>query len=139
MFCSAVAAAHAAAFVLQFRGVSHVLTATALAGGYFGAGYGARMQHSFYPRRGGDLMVNLMPGWIEQRDDVRSLSGSMYDYDTHVPLMLLGWKIPARRIDTDVDMTALAPSLARIMGIGRPIGSGSGLLPGLEETVNQEP
>jgi predicted AlkP superfamily pyrophosphatase or phosphodiesterase len=122
----------AATFVLQFRGVSHVLSSSALSGGYFGAGYGLRMQNSFYPRRGGDLMLNLMPGWIEERAGVRSLSGSMYDYDTHVPLTLFGWRIPAREIDTAVDMTSLAPTLAWLMGMGRPTASDGVLLPEVE-------
>jgi hypothetical protein len=119
----------AAAFVLQFRGVSHVLTSTALAGGYFGSGYGAKMQNSFYPRRAGDLMINLMPGWIEERIGVRSLSGSMYDYDTHVPLMMTGWRMPASVIDTRVDMTALAATLAKFIGIAPPTASDGHLLP----------
>ncbi len=114
----------AAAFVLQFRGVSHVLTSTALAGGYFGSGWGAMMQHGFYPRRAGDLMLNLMPGWIEQRPGVRSLAGSMYDYDTHVPLVVWGWRVRAgTTVEGNVDMTSLAPTLARIMGVGRPTAS----------------
>ena len=120
----------AAAFVLQFRGVSHVLTSTALAGGYFGSGWGALMQHSFYPRRAGDLMLNLMPGWIEQRPGVKSLAGSMYDYDTHVPLVMWGWRMPAgETVGERVDMTSLAPTLARMMGIGRPTASDGELLP----------
>ncbi len=119
----------AATFALQFRGVSHVLTSTALRSGYYGAGYGQRMQNSFYPRRGGDLMLCLMPGWIEERPDSRSLPGSMYDYDTHVPLILFGWRIPAREVDTEIDMTHLAPTLARFMGIGRPIASDGATLP----------
>jgi hypothetical protein len=119
----------AAAFVLQFRGVSHVLTSTALAGGYFGSGYGAKMQNSFYPRRAGDLMINLMPGWIEERIGVRSLSGSMYDYDTHVPLMMTGWRIPPSAIGTRVDMTALAATLAKYIGIAPPTASDGALLP----------
>jgi predicted AlkP superfamily pyrophosphatase or phosphodiesterase len=114
----------AASFVLQFRGVSHVLTSTALAGGYFGSGYGEKMQNSFYPRRAGDLMLNLMPGWIEERIGTRSLSGSMYDYDTHVPLLMMGWKItPGKVIEQRVDMTAVAPTLARFMNIGPPTAS----------------
>lgn len=109
----------AASFALQFRGVSHVLTATALGGGYFGSGYGEKIQRSFYPRRGGDLMLNFMPGWIEERAETRSLSGSMYAHDTHVPLMLFGWKIRQGAVITDrVDMTRVAPTLARVLGIG---------------------
>lgn len=113
----------AATFILQFRGVSHVLTSTAMQNGYFGASYGHRMQNGFYPRRAGDLMLNLMPGWIEERPDTKSLPGSMYDYDTHVPLMLFGWKIPARRIEEPVDMVWIAPTLARIMQVSRPTAS----------------
>jgi hypothetical protein len=119
----------AATFVLQFRGVSHVLTSTAMQNGYFGASYGHRMQNGFYPRRAGDLMLNLMPGWIEQRSDVRSLPGSMYDYDTHVPLILFGWNVPSRKVTEQVEMTSLAPALARIIGISRPVGSDGETLP----------
>jgi predicted AlkP superfamily pyrophosphatase or phosphodiesterase len=121
----------AAAFVLQFRGVSHVLTSTALAGGYFGSGYGEKMQNSFYPRRAGDLMLNLMPGWIEERIGTRSLSGSMYDYDTHVPLMMSGWGVSAGKVDQRVDMTALAPTLAGMMGIAPPTASDGATLPSI--------
>jgi predicted AlkP superfamily pyrophosphatase or phosphodiesterase len=126
----------AAAFVLQFRGISHVLTSTAMQNGYFGASYGRRMQNGFYPRRAGDLMLNFMPGWIEERPDTRSLSGSMYDYDTHVPLMMFGWRIPARTHDMPVDMTQLAPTLARILQISRPMASDGVTLPELDHVIN---
>ena len=79
----------AAAFALQFRGVSGALTSTDMQSGYFGKGYGEKMQNGFYPKRSGDVTINLMPGWIEQRTGIVSLSGSLYEYDTHVPMMLL--------------------------------------------------
>lgn len=113
-----------AAFALQFRGISHVMTSTAMQNSYFGSSYAQLMQNSFYPRRSGDLTINLMAGWIEEREDVRSLSGSMYGYDTHVPLMWLGWRVPAaRHVYRSVDMCSVAPTLARIVRIGRPIAS----------------
>lgn len=112
-----------AAFVLQFRGVSHVLTSTAMQNSYFGGSYAQKIQNSFYPKRSGDLTVNLMPGWIEEDDGRRSQSGSMYDYDSHVPFMVLGCGLPAMIVERQVDMTSLAPTLARIMKISRPIAS----------------
>jgi predicted AlkP superfamily pyrophosphatase or phosphodiesterase len=121
----------AAVFALQFRGVSHVLTSTTLSGGYFGESYGQKMQNSFYPKRAGDLMLNLMPSWIEERGDTRSLPGSMYDYDTHVPLLFWGWNIPAQVVSEQVDMTAIAPTIARIIGFDRPIASDGRTLPGI--------
>ncbi|MCC8035542.1 MAG: alkaline phosphatase family protein [Rikenellaceae bacterium] len=112
-----------AAFVLQFRGVSHVLTSTAMQSSFFSGSYAEKMQNSFYPRRSGDLTVNLMPGWIEEKEGHRTASGSMYEYDTHVPLMLLGPRFYGQRVPRTVNMRDVAPTLARIMGISRPIAS----------------
>lgn len=125
----------AATFALQFRGVSHVLTSTAMRNGYFGDSYGHRMQNGFYPRRSGDLMLNFLPGWIEERPHTKGLSGSMYDYDTHVPLVFFGWKIPSRQVAETVDMTCVAPTLARIMHISRPTGSDGTTLKELDAII----
>ncbi len=112
-----------AAFVLQFRGVAHVLTSTALQTSSFGGGYAKQMQNSFYPKRSGDLLINLMPGWIEEIEGQRTASGSMYEYDTHVPLMMWGARFYGQKISRPVDQKDVAPTLARIMQISRPIAS----------------
>ena len=112
-----------AIFAMQFSGISHALAATAMRTSYFGSGYARRMQNSFYPRRSGDVVVNLMPGCIEERPDVRSKSGSMYGYDTTVPLVLYGGGIPARRVGRSVDMTSVAPTLAYLLDIPEPAAS----------------
>lgn len=112
-----------AAFVLQFRGVSHVLTSTAMSSSYFSGSYAEKMQNSFYPKRSGDIMINLMPGWIEEREGVRSASGSMYEYDTHVPLMMLGGSFHSHTVNRTVNIRDVAPTLARIMQISRPMAS----------------
>ena len=113
----------AATFAMQFRGVSHALSSTAMRSSYFGSGYGEKMQNSFYPRRSGDVVINLMPGCIEERPDVRSKSGSMYGYDTTVPLIFYGGGIPARKVGRSVDMTSVAPTLAYLLDIPEPAAS----------------
>ncbi len=118
----------AAVFAMQFRGVSHALSATAMRTSYFGSGYARRMQNGFYPRRSGDVAINLMPGWIEQQPGVRSASGSMYGYDTHVPLILSGWGLPPQRVTRDVEMTGVTPTLARLAGIPEPAASEGAVL-----------
>jgi predicted AlkP superfamily pyrophosphatase or phosphodiesterase len=123
-----------AAFVLQFRGVSHVLTSTAMQTSYFSGSYAEKMQNSFYPKRSGDLTINLMPGWIEERDGRRVASGSMYEYDVHVPLMILGHGFHGQTVSRTVDMRDVAPTLARVMNISRPIASEGALI---EEVVRQ--
>lgn len=112
-----------AIFAMQFGGVSHALAATAMRTSYFGSGYARRMQNSFYPRRSGDVILNLMPGWIVEQDRCRSASGSMYGYDTEVPLVFYGKEAGAIRINRPVDMTAVAPTLARLAGVREPAAS----------------
>ena len=110
----------AATFALQFRGVSGALTASDMQSGYFGKGYGEKMQNSFYPKRSGDVTINLMPGWIEERPNTVSLSGSLFTYDTHVPLIFMGGGIPSGKVERNVNPTAVVPTLARILQIPLP-------------------
>lgn len=112
-----------ATFILQFRGVAHALTGSAMQSSYFGDGYARLMQNGFYPKRSGDVFINLMPGWIEEEDQKRAMSGSMYDYDRHVPLMWMGAGLSSHTIRSPVDMCSVAPTLAYIMQISSPIGS----------------
>lgn len=112
-----------AIFAMQFGGVSHALAATAMRTSYFGSGYARRLQNSFYPRRSGDVVLNLMPGWIEERNRCHSSSGSMYGYDTEVPLLFYGTGIPPQRIRRPVDMTCVAPTVARLLEISEPAAS----------------
>ncbi len=107
-------------FVMQLRGVSHAVTAEAMRGSYFGSGYGRKIQNGYYPRRSGDVVINLMPGWIEERDQTRSMSGSMYRYDTHVPLIMYGTGMKASSRDEAIDMGSLAATEAHILGILPP-------------------
>ena len=109
-----------ATFIMQLRGVSHAVTAEAMRSSYFGSGYGRKIQNGYYPRRSGDVIINLMPGWIEEQDKVRSLSGSMYRYDTHVPLVIFGGGVKAARRDEKIDMTSLATTQALLIGINEP-------------------
>lgn len=112
-----------ATFVMQFDGISHALSSTSMRHSYFGSGYARKMQNSFYPRRSGDVLINFIPGLIELRDNCRSTSGSMYGYDSRVPLIFYGCGIAPQRIATVTDMTSVAPTVARMLNINEPIAS----------------
>ena len=109
-----------ATFVMQLRGVSQAITAEAMRGSYFGSGYGRKVQNGFYPRRSGDVVINLMPEWIEERDQIRSLSGSMYRYDCQVPLIFYGADCQPILRHEPIDMTSLAVVQAQLLGITPP-------------------
>lgn len=112
-----------AIFAMQFTGISHTLAATAMRTSYFGSGYARKLQNGFYPRRSGDVVLNFVPGCIEERERCVSASGSLYGYDTQVPLIFYGHHIGPHRTSRRVDMTAVAPTLAHLAGISAPAAS----------------
>ncbi len=118
-----------AAFALQLEGVSHAASSVALSSSYFGMGYAHMIQNGFFARRSGDVVLNLMPHWIERDDDRLSQSGSMYNYDRAVPLIIYSKNgIASEVIHRRVDMISLSPTLAAIMGIREPAAAEGGVL-----------
>ncbi|MBQ8915716.1 MAG: alkaline phosphatase family protein [Alistipes sp.] len=109
-----------AIFALQFSGVSHAMAASDLRSAYFADGYAHRMQNSFYARRSGDVLLNLMPGLIIEEEGRCSASGSMYGYDAEVPLLISGGGITPGHHHEPIDMTSLAPTVAQLLGIHEP-------------------
>jgi hypothetical protein len=81
---------------------------------------------SFHPARSGDILVATKPFYFWGKHgerDAGSSHGSPYEYDTHVPLILVGSTIRQGTFDQLVDMADLAPTLATILGIGAPSGN----------------
>ncbi|MDR1172564.1 MAG: alkaline phosphatase family protein, partial [Bacteroidales bacterium] len=108
-----------AQFLIQFTGVSNTLTATALQNNQYTEGYRSKMQNNFFPRRSGDVFVNLHPGWVEKNRQATS-HNSAYLYDAQVPLIWYGWKVKRDMIVRPVDMTDVAPTISSMMNIIAP-------------------
>lgn len=117
-----------ASFALQFRGISHAVAATAMQNGYFGSGVMYLMQNGFYPRRSGDVLVCLMPDRIEESENTVSSSGSPYNYDRHVPLVIYGGGVVAQRIDRRMNTASIAPTVARLLGTDAPSASNAEII-----------
>ncbi len=111
-----------ARFALQFSGVVNAVTANTLQSANFNRGSFSLMQNSYHQRRSGDVIINLEPGWIEKSDFVVQ-SNSGYDYDTHVPLIWYGWRVPRTVIYRNVATTSIAATLAAMLEIATPGGS----------------
>lgn len=88
--------------------------------------YAAETRRGIHPRRSGDILFQLDPAW--HSDDVGfklggTTHGSPYSYDTHVPLLWHGWKVPHGVSYAPVDITDIAPTLAAMLRIMEPNGS----------------
>lgn len=72
------------------------------------------------PSRSGDIAYNLLPGYLNNFLEKGTTHGSAYSYDTHIPLIFYGWKIPTKEISTPVFIVDIAPTIANLLKIDEP-------------------
>ena len=93
-----------------------------------------RVLRGFNASRSGDLEIVLEPYWI--RGTNRATHGSPYNYDAHIPLVLMGPGIKAGTYHQRVALNDLAPTLATLLKVGMPSGSSGRVL---TEALQPEP
>jgi predicted AlkP superfamily pyrophosphatase or phosphodiesterase len=82
---------------------------------------GSRVLRGFNPQRSGDLEIILEPFWMRQAQG--TTHGTPYNYDAHIPLILLGRRIAPGEYFDQVALNDLAPTLATLAGVEIPAGS----------------
>lgn len=83
-----------------------------------------RFRNSFHTQRSGDLMLSYQPECVEDYGAGRGISyGSLYNYDTRVPLMFYGPQFRAGVFEDAVEAVDVAPTLARLAGAAPPSSS----------------
>jgi arylsulfatase A-like enzyme len=112
-----------ALFLLQMRGVATAISTTALRNTSFGEGRQRLMQQSFHATRSGDVVIDLMPGWMVESINYRSTSHSGYRYDSHVPLIIYGAGIAPGHVERGVSIVEVAPTISYLLGIEQPWAS----------------
>jgi predicted AlkP superfamily pyrophosphatase or phosphodiesterase len=86
----------------------------------------SEVRRGIHPRRSGDIVYLLDPAWhSEDRYFLTggTTHGSPYAYDTHVPLLWYGWKIPKGESVEPVSITDIAPTLSALLRIMEPNGN----------------
>ena len=80
-----------------------------------------RFENSFNEMRSGDVMLSYEPEAVEDFATGRGVSyGSLYNYDTGVPVFLYGPQFGRKLIEHTVEVVDLAPTVARAAGIAAP-------------------
>jgi predicted AlkP superfamily pyrophosphatase or phosphodiesterase len=80
-----------------------------------------RLVLSFHPRRSGDVLYVLKPYHLA--GEITASHGTPWEYDTHVPLLMLGCGIAAGIHDRPTTPPQMAPTLARLLGVDAPSGT----------------
>lgn len=110
----------AAGLIRQMSGVANVYTASELQSQIPSDQVTAFAKNFLHPYHSGDVLVQLLPGWREDRDDGLMPVHSVYSYDNHIPLIFFGWKTKTGHYGEPVFLPDIAPTLAAILGIARP-------------------
>lgn len=109
----------AADFFRDIPGVAEVLTRYQLINQHYTDGIKMLIQMGFNEKRSGDVIINLLPAWIEY-DKTGTTHGSPYTYDTHVPLLWYGFNIPKGFSAEYISITDIAPTLSLMLNIPYP-------------------
>ncbi|MCX8148014.1 alkaline phosphatase PafA [Thermaurantimonas aggregans] len=109
-------------FLLTKNPIIHVFTAQEITQSHaMGFNYLSETARSYFYRRSGDLVMVLEPAHIEGSSGRRGTThGSMYAYDTRVPIVFYGAGIKAGSASRRVHITDIAPTLALLLKTSFP-------------------
>lgn len=111
-----------AEFLLRFNGIKEVYTATDMRRMEYLNGKKHLLQMGYNHKASGDLLLILEPAWLSS--SYRGTThGTGYTYDTHVPIVFMGWNVPSGESSRYVTITDIAPTLSMMLNIRLPNGS----------------
>ena len=85
--------------------------------------------NGYHPQRSGDIQMIFRSGWIDG-GNTGTTHGLWNPYDSHIPLLWYGWKIPQGSTTEEVSMTDIAATVAALLKIQMPGGCiGKSLIP----------
>jgi hypothetical protein len=93
------------------------LAAATAAGGEFAS----RVQNGFHPSRSADLFIVVEPYYLFEKSGTSH--GTPFNYDSHVPVVLMGAGIKPGRYHRRVSVNDIAPTLATLLEVETPSGS----------------
>ncbi|WP_304235074.1 alkaline phosphatase PafA [Jiulongibacter sediminis] len=84
--------------------------------------YQSLLQNLYNPKRTGELMILVEPGWFHGYNK-GTTHGTMWAYDTHVPLLWYGYGIANGETVKPTYISDIAATLSQLLGIQEPNGS----------------
>ena len=117
-------------FCLQQEGVANAFDMEEIAESTLTATMKSKIINGYYPNRSGDIFLLTKPGWVEGFAK-GTTHGTIYPYDTHIPLLFMGWKVKPASDYTEVNITDIAPTIAAMVKCQEPNGSIGKVITGL--------
>ncbi len=119
-----------ASYLLGQKEIVGAFTAHDLMTRNYDKGYAQRIQQGFHPKRSGDVILQFLPGFVQQNQAGMTIErikgtthGSGYSYDSHVPLIWAGKGIPKGESVRQVNIKDITPTLSMMLNVQLPSGS----------------
>jgi arylsulfatase A-like enzyme len=110
------------AYLRQVKGVNHVVAMSQATTAPIPALLRERIVNGYHPALSGEIQVILEPAWYSDRDLEGATHGTWNPYDSHIPLLWMGWQVPRGRSNEEVYMTDIAPTVAALLRVQMPNG-----------------
>jgi len=89
----------------------------------------ARIINGYNAEHSGAIQIILKPGWFAGFAPTGTTHGTWNPYDSHIPLVFMGWGVKHGSLTRETHMTDIAPTVAALLhiqapngNIGKPIG-----------------
>lgn len=87
------------------------------------------MINGYYSKRCGPVMIIADPGWFAgHAEGTGTTHGSWNPYDTHIPLVFMGWGIKHGTTNRTIKMSDISPTLAALLHIQMPNGNAGNVI-----------
>lgn len=88
-----------------------------------------RIINGYNAERSGAIQVILKPGYFAGHGKTGTSHGVSSPYDTHIPLLFMGWGIKQGSLNRDTHMTDISATLAALLHIQMPSGCVGKVIP----------
>lgn len=82
-----------------------------------------RIANGYNWQRSGDIQLILHDSWLPSYSKLGTTHGAWNSYDSHIPLIFMGWGIKKGESNKDYNMTDIAPTLSSLLHIQFPSGN----------------
>lgn len=86
----------------------------------FDKGYKALYSNSYNVRNSPDVIGVFAGNYFKEGKTKGTGHSTAFSYDTHVPIMMMGWKVPHKETDQKVYITDIAPTICSLLKINVP-------------------
>ncbi|MDR1415267.1 MAG: alkaline phosphatase family protein [Odoribacteraceae bacterium] len=110
------------AYLQQVEGIAYVLEMENAAAAPVPVAVRERVVNGYNRELSGEIQIVLKPAWYSDSDRQGATHGTWNPYDSHIPLLWMGWRIAPGQTNEEVYMTDIAPTLAALLRVQMPNG-----------------